>query len=91
MLLFILGASAAFTAIQGGAYGTIRPRVQPFRAPPAGIWVNAQALPAGLPVIGCWLLAREVSGDVVWLAGGAIAAGGYVLLTAAQATLLTRA
>jgi hypothetical protein len=88
VVLLIAGAALAFTAVQAWAYGTLRPSARPFVAPPVGVWVSAQALPAALPVTISWLVARVVSGDLVWLAAGAIATGGYVMLASVQASWL---
>lgn len=90
-LLYVAGAATAFLAVQVGAYGTLRVRLQPGPPPPIAAWGNAHFLSAGGAVLAVWGAERLLDSEAGWAVAGFLATSLYLTLNALQMTLASRA
>ena len=90
-LLYVIGAVAAFLAVEIIAYGELRIRLSSGPMPRMAVWGNAHLVPSGGAVFAVWGIDHALRGELGgWPVAGFLATGLYLTLNAVQTTLASR-
>jgi len=91
VLLFMAGAVLGFLALNGAAYGTLGIVTREPVADRLPVWAFVHWISAGAAVVAVWAADHAIGGIAGWPVAGFLATSVYLVLHAAQATLVARA
>lgn len=88
-LAMMLGAVAAFVALELAARGSLDPH-RPAPDRPPSVFGNAHVLSAGAAICAAWAVVQAAAGPLAWGLMGLAVTALYFVITAAQRILIAR-